>query len=315
MAFPSRTRRASRSSSIPPPGSNTTNRRHFARPSSTASRWAFMRRPNWCARRALPRRGGARRRCDIKRLGLHARTGLRVPPPSTSRYTRDVGRRVHAVPISRSRRRDRALQAASRDDATTLLLHPRAASWAERRGQRGVIRGSDGSPLITSPPGPPGAVRESDIRAATPSRVWLRTELAPRVLERLADADAFGSLGLTRREALWAAKALGRVGDRRRRSAVVCRRRRRRAAAHRIARTRRRAPAHAARRGSRQRLPLPAPVVARASGAVPARRSRARAASCATRRCAASPTGTRVQDFQAWSPAGSGRARPRAWCS
>ncbi len=44
--------------------------------------------------------------------------------------------------------------------------------------------------------------------------VWLRTGLSPRMLERLADADAFGSLGLTRREALWAAKALGRVGDR-----------------------------------------------------------------------------------------------------
>jgi len=44
--------------------------------------------------------------------------------------------------------------------------------------------------------------------------VWLRTGLSPRVLERLADADAFSSLGFTRREALWAAKALGRVGDR-----------------------------------------------------------------------------------------------------
>ncbi|MDB5600645.1 MAG: polymerase [Xanthobacteraceae bacterium] len=43
--------------------------------------------------------------------------------------------------------------------------------------------------------------------------VWLRTGLDPSVLERLADADAFGSLGLTRREALWAVKALGRVGD------------------------------------------------------------------------------------------------------
>jgi error-prone DNA polymerase len=43
--------------------------------------------------------------------------------------------------------------------------------------------------------------------------VWLRTGLTSRVLERLADADAFGSLGLTRRDALWAAKALGRVGD------------------------------------------------------------------------------------------------------
>ncbi len=44
--------------------------------------------------------------------------------------------------------------------------------------------------------------------------VWLRTGLSPRVLERLAEADAFNSLGLTRREALWAVKALGRVGDR-----------------------------------------------------------------------------------------------------
>ncbi|HEY7663943.1 MAG TPA: error-prone DNA polymerase [Xanthobacteraceae bacterium] len=42
--------------------------------------------------------------------------------------------------------------------------------------------------------------------------LWLRTGLSPRVIARLADADAFGSLGLTRRQALWAAKALGRVG-------------------------------------------------------------------------------------------------------
>jgi error-prone DNA polymerase len=43
--------------------------------------------------------------------------------------------------------------------------------------------------------------------------LWLRTGLSPRVIERLADADAFRSLGLPRREALWAAKALGRSGD------------------------------------------------------------------------------------------------------
>jgi error-prone DNA polymerase len=43
--------------------------------------------------------------------------------------------------------------------------------------------------------------------------VWLRTGFSRRVLERLADADAFGSLGLKRRDALWAAKALGRAGD------------------------------------------------------------------------------------------------------
>ncbi|MBV9557848.1 MAG: error-prone DNA polymerase, partial [Pseudolabrys sp.] len=44
--------------------------------------------------------------------------------------------------------------------------------------------------------------------------VWLRTGLHARALERLADVDAFSSLGLKRRDALWAAKALGRVGDR-----------------------------------------------------------------------------------------------------
>ncbi len=43
--------------------------------------------------------------------------------------------------------------------------------------------------------------------------LWLRTGLAPRVIERLADADAFGSLGLSRRDALWAVKALQRSGD------------------------------------------------------------------------------------------------------
>ncbi|MEJ2626439.1 MAG: error-prone DNA polymerase, partial [Pseudolabrys sp.] len=43
--------------------------------------------------------------------------------------------------------------------------------------------------------------------------LWLRTGLNPRAIERLADADAFGSLGLNRRDALWAVKALGRTGD------------------------------------------------------------------------------------------------------
>jgi error-prone DNA polymerase len=43
---------------------------------------------------------------------------------------------------------------------------------------------------------------------------WLRTRLPRATLERLADADAFGSLGLTRRDALWAVKGLDPVrGD------------------------------------------------------------------------------------------------------
>jgi len=43
--------------------------------------------------------------------------------------------------------------------------------------------------------------------------LWLGTALPSHVIARLADADAFVSLGLNRRQALWAAKALGRVGD------------------------------------------------------------------------------------------------------
>jgi DNA-directed DNA polymerase III PolC len=57
-------------------------------------------------------------------------------------------------------------------------------------------------------------VERRDVAYDSVRDVWLRTGLSPRLLERLADAAVFGSLGLTRREALWAAKALGRVGDR-----------------------------------------------------------------------------------------------------
>ena len=38
--------------------------------------------------------------------------------------------------------------------------------------------------------------------------VWRRAGVGPRVLERLAEADVFAGLGLSRRDALWAAKAL-----------------------------------------------------------------------------------------------------------
>ncbi|MGE0063085.1 MAG: error-prone DNA polymerase [Xanthobacteraceae bacterium] len=43
--------------------------------------------------------------------------------------------------------------------------------------------------------------------------LWLRTGLPPAALERLAAADAFRSLGLDRRDALWAVRALRRAGD------------------------------------------------------------------------------------------------------
>jgi error-prone DNA polymerase len=43
--------------------------------------------------------------------------------------------------------------------------------------------------------------------------LWLRGGLTLSGIEKLADADAFRSLGLDRREALWATRALNRVGD------------------------------------------------------------------------------------------------------
>ena len=60
---------------------------------------------------------------------------------------------------------------------------------------------------------PPCRGREHSVPYDSLRDLWLRTNLPPRAIERLADADAFGSLGLSRRDALWAVKALGRTGD------------------------------------------------------------------------------------------------------
>ena len=43
--------------------------------------------------------------------------------------------------------------------------------------------------------------------------LWQRTRVRPATLERLAAADAFRSLGLDRRQALWEVKALGSASD------------------------------------------------------------------------------------------------------
>lgn len=43
--------------------------------------------------------------------------------------------------------------------------------------------------------------------------LWLRTGLSPTVLAALAEADAFRSLGLDRRDALWVVRGLNRAGD------------------------------------------------------------------------------------------------------
>jgi error-prone DNA polymerase len=65
-------------------------------------------------------------------------------------------------------------------------------------------------------------LREADMRKLVELRgrgydsvrdVWLRTGLSPAVLEKLCGADSFRSIGLDRRQALWAVRGLNRAGD------------------------------------------------------------------------------------------------------
>jgi error-prone DNA polymerase len=67
-----------------------------------------------------------------------------------------------------------------------------------------------------------GGAREEEMRRLVEKRgagydsvrdLWLRGGVSLPALEKLAEADAFRSLGLDRREALWAVKGLNRVGD------------------------------------------------------------------------------------------------------
>ena len=51
---------------------------------------------------------------------------------------------------------------------------------------------------------PPAAMATADPQES----VWLRAGLSPAVLERLAEADGFADMGLTRRDALWQVRAI-----------------------------------------------------------------------------------------------------------
>jgi error-prone DNA polymerase len=92
-------------------------------------------------------------------------------------------------------------------------IHPRHAAMAEhirashavRLGLRQIVgvKQEDMQTLVARRGSGYDSVRD----------LWLRSALSAAVLERLADADAFRSLGLDRREALWAVRGLDRVGD------------------------------------------------------------------------------------------------------
>ena len=131
-------------------------------------------------------------------------------PAQIVRDAREHGVAVHAPDVNHSQW-DSTLEPGPRAAERMHDLHREMrgdvrATHAIRLGLREIkgLSEEDAGLLVERRGVPYNSVRD----------VWLRTGLSPRVLERLADADAFGSLGLTRREALWAAKALGRVGDR-----------------------------------------------------------------------------------------------------
>lgn len=136
-------------------------------------------------------------------------------PAQLVRDAREHGVEVRPVDVNASHWHH-TLEREAEDGAVlpaTGRLHPRhrdmagdiLTTHAVRLGLRQVegLAAADGARLVAARAGGYGSVRE----------VWLRSGLAPAVLERLADADAFRSLGLDRRAALWAVKGLRRAGD------------------------------------------------------------------------------------------------------
>jgi error-prone DNA polymerase len=127
---------------------------------------------------------------------------------SASQIVRDA--REHGVTI-----RPPCVNASDWDSRLEREAHAAERLSPQHREMAGVIWSSHAIRLglrqITG-------VAEADMRAFVAARgsepfdsvrdVWLRTGLSAAILERLADADAFAGLGLTRRDALWAVKGL-----------------------------------------------------------------------------------------------------------
>jgi len=101
----------------------------------------------------------------------------------------------------------------ARNDSGEIRLHPRHASM--KSGIRATHALRLGFRQISGFSEDHGKIVESSRGRGFDSvrDLWLRTRLPPSALERLANADAFGSLGLSRRDALWAVRALQRAGD------------------------------------------------------------------------------------------------------
>jgi error-prone DNA polymerase len=132
-------------------------------------------------------------------------------PAQLVRDARDHGVEMREVDINESEWDHRLEPFAA--SGSTGVLHPRhvwmkddiRSIYAVRLGFRQIkgLEQTDMELLVGSRGRGYDSVRD----------LWLRTGLSPGVLERLAEADAFSSLGLSRRDALWAVRGLNRAGD------------------------------------------------------------------------------------------------------
>ena len=134
-------------------------------------------------------------------------------PAQLERDARDHGVAIHEVDINFSAWDHDLVRVSSNHDGTGSRLHPRHEAMRDdilgdraiRLGLRQVkgLRQPDMERLVARRGGGYDSVRD----------LWLRAELQPSVLEILAEADAFRSIGLDRRDALWAVRGLNRSGD------------------------------------------------------------------------------------------------------
>jgi error-prone DNA polymerase len=131
-------------------------------------------------------------------------------PAQIVRDAREHGVAIEDVDVNVSEW-DCALEASA--DTSLSSLHPRHSTMAHdirtthkiRLGFRQIksVAQKDMDVLIDKRGGGYDSIRD----------LWLRTGLALSVLTALAEADAFRSLGLDRREAVWAVRGLNRAGD------------------------------------------------------------------------------------------------------
>ncbi|WP_237480551.1 error-prone DNA polymerase [Lichenibacterium dinghuense] len=125
---------------------------------------------------------------------------------------RDHGVAVHEVDVNFSGWDHALVPLGSQHDGTGARLHPKHADMRDDVfGDRAIRLGLR---LVKG-------LREAEMERLVERRgagydsvrdLWLRAELSPAALEVLAEADAFRSLGLDRRAALWAVRGLDRAG-------------------------------------------------------------------------------------------------------